>query len=136
MTLPSNLPTLDLSSRPTTSVSHSPPPGRPGNANNRDKRGRESSGSESGMTDSKVARQSECRNGGTEVRTADQKKKSVGKADLVSEEAISPSGEKDLRIIPDLGKFTSVEGTTSKMYPSLDFVQSPIISKSGRRHQE
>ena len=72
------------------------------------------------------------------MRTAGEKEKawmeSVEKADLVSDATISPSCEKGLKSTPDLGNFTSVQGTPSKIYPSLDLVQSPIISKTGRKY--
>ena len=62
VTLPKNLPPVDLSGRPVTpaTVSQSPPPGRPGHESTlgRDKRGRGSSGSETEQTSSKIAKQS------------------------------------------------------------------------------
>ena len=108
-------------------MSHSPPPGRPGQESSRDKRGRESSsGSESGQNVAKLAKQ---------VEPDETWRETVEKADLVSEAAISPSGEKGSMSVPDLGSFTSVQGTPSKKNPSLEFVQSPIISKNEKKQQ-
>ena len=62
--LPSNLPPVDLGSRPSTPVSHSPPPGRPGQESSRDKRG---SGSESGQNVAKLTRLDQMKLGGRQL---------------------------------------------------------------------
>ena len=131
VTLPNNLPPIDLSSRPATPVSKSPPSGRPGHEYSRDKRGRESTGSETGQIISKVAKQTDNSDG-----VSDRERtwiESVENAVLVSEEPASPVGKKGPKTIPDPGNFISIQGTPAKMLSSQEFIQSPILSKFGRK---
>ena len=131
VTLPSSLPPVDFSSRPAaTTSSCSPPPGRPGHDYIRDnKRGRGSTGSDSGQNSSKIARQND---DNIDDKTAAEKEESweklVEEAVLVSDALNCPSDPKSKNII-DPGMITSVQGTPSKLYPSLDAVQSPILSR-------
>ena len=121
VTLPENLPAVDLSSRPVLPVSDSPPPGRPGQGTSRDKRERESSGSETEQNSSKVAKQ-----GGNYSEVVRELLKS---ADLVSDGTVSPSSGSGNH---DPGNFTSVQGTPVKPLPTQSFVKSPILSRSGK----
>ena len=129
VSLPNNLPPVDLNRRPATPPSLSPPSGRPGHGNTREKRGRESSGSETGQNISKVAKQGKEKEDETGKEQA--RKDSVENDDLISEAATSAIGEKGLNP-PDPGNIISIQGTPAKMLPTHDFVQSPIIS--GRKH--
>ena len=60
-------------------------------------------------------------------------KKAVEKAVLVSEGVTSPNHNKSEKLI-DPGMITSIEGTPSKIYPSLGEMQSPILSRFGRQN--
>ena len=136
--LPSDLPPVDLHSRPAQHLSNSPPPGRPGHdydySRDSNKRGRESTGSNSDQNVSKVAKQStDTTEVANDVTTEheDSFLKKVEKADLVSEGKSSPGSAKKVQ---DPGTVTSVQGTPAKLNPGLlSFHQSPIITKSGRK---
>ena len=134
--LPSNLPPVDLNNRPFTPVTHSPPPGRPNHECNREKRGRESSsGSESAQNVAKLARQVGADEDNMKNKADREQtwRETVENAELVSESVIS--GEIVSKSVSDVGSFISVQGTTSKKNPTLEFVQSPIISKSEKKPQ-
>ena len=123
------LPPVVLLYAPT---SHSPPPGRPRLQSNREKRGRESSGSETEQTDPKVAKQSEVGKDTTEqvlvVEAAKNWIETVTTASLVTEGSNSP-----VKVSPDPGLFTSIQGTPAKSLQVPPYIQSPILSsKSGR----
>ena len=121
--LPMNLPPADLSSRPASS--HSPPPDRPGHGTTRDKRGRGSSGSDSEQTSSKVAKQSDK---AVEADVEEVWSESVKNATLVSNG--SPSKSKPTH---DPGNFTNIQGTPVKVSLSPEVVQSPILSRAGKK---
>ena len=107
--------------------SSSPPPGRPlGHAG---KRGRESSGSESGQKQSKAAKQDGLK--GDKVETWSD---IVKNANLVSEEStISPlnDGEGLMKRI-DFGHISSVQGTPAKTLQVLEYEASPVLSRSSK----
>ena len=131
--LPSNLPPVDLSSRPAAQLSNSPPPGRPGHDYS-NKRGRGSTGSDTGENSSKIAKQNSEGDVNDPAESEESFEQLVEKADLVSEVPSSPSDPKSKKIT-DPGIITSVQGTPSQMYPSLEnYQQSPIISRSGRKN--
>ena len=124
VTLPENLPPVDLSSRPAKPVSDSPPPGRPGHESSREKRERESSGSDSEQNIPKVAKQ-----GGNYSEVV---RELIKHANLVSDGGVSQSGENGSKTIHDPGNFTSVQGTPVKPSPTPSYVQSPILSRAGK----
>ena len=137
VTLPENLPPVDLGSRPLTPASGSPPPGRPRLGSSRDKRERESSGSESEQHQPKVAKQVNQTSEVVEEETAAEKEKACENADLVSEGATSVSSPNGTgpKVNLDPGNFTSIQGTPSK---SLSFglvVESPVFSRSKSARQ-
>ena len=125
--LPRNLPPIDLYSPVSRFSSSSPPPGRPlGHAG---KRGRESSGSESGQKQSKAAKQDGLK--GDKVETWSD---IVKNANLVSEEStISPlnDGEGLMKRI-DFGHISSVQGTPAKTLQVLEYEASPVLSRSSK----
>ena len=130
----SSLPPVDLSNRPTGPSSGSPPPGRPGHEYTRDnKRGRGSSGSDSGQNSSKVQKQSEEIDEEIAAETENTLGKVAEKAVLVGEAATSQNNDRPKNVI-DPGMVISIQGTPSKIYPSLVDVQSPIISRTGRNN--
>ena len=135
--LPNDLPPVNLHSRPAQHLSNSPPPGRPGHdydySRDSNKRGRESTGSNSDQNVTKVAKKStdtaQVENDVTDSEDSFLKK--VEKANLVSEGNTSPGYTVE---VTDPGTVTSVQGTPAKLYPGLcSFQQSPIIAKSGRK---
>ena len=134
--LPSNLPPVNLNSQPPPSCSDSPPVGRPGHDytnTNDNKRERESSGSDTDQNNSKVAKQNDIPK---EVDNCSKEKQGktwaeiVEKADLVRE-ATKNSSEK-IEKFQDPGKITSIQGTPVKLNPTLDYVKSPILTKSDK----
>ena len=143
--LPPDLPPVDLSAKPPAQESGSPPPGRPGHDYTRDnKRGRESTGSDSSQNDTKVAKKSHDTANNIDVTKQaekDQKKdeesdesfeKLVEKADLVSQGETSSDdgiGKKP----NDPGIITSVQGTPKHLCLEK-LQQSPIFSKSGKKN--
>ena len=144
--LPEGLPPVNLSSSPSQAVSLSPAPGRPGQDDRRgEKRGRGSTGSQNGQSTHKSARSEE----ESEANEALEKeseiermrkdrneawRESVEAAHLVGKATISPIKEGEgLRKNPDLGAVVSVTGTPFKQNPSLDYAESPILSKSSRK---
>ena len=135
VSLPCNLPAVNLRARsppPAALASLSPPPGRPRLQSTRDKRGRESSSSETEQSDPKVAKQSWGGKDSTEKDSADDPVtdwlESVSNANLVTEGSTSP-----VKVSHDPGLFTSIEGTPAKSLPVSGYMQSPIISsKSGK----
>ena len=135
VSLPGNLPPVNLRARsppPAALASLSPPPGRPRLQSTRDKRGRDSSGSETEQNNPKVAKQSEGGKDSTEKDSAVDLVKvwmnSVSEATLVTEGSNSP-----VKASPDPGLFTSIQGTPAKSLSELTYIQSPILSsKSGR----
>jgi hypothetical protein len=132
--LPRSLPPVDLSSRQSAPLSHSPPPGRPGHEDSRDKkRGRVSTGSDSGQNSSKISKQNEASKEDGTAEVEQSWEKAVEKAVLVSEGVTSPNHNKSEKLI-DPGMITSIEGTPSKIYPSLGELQSPILSRFGRQN--
>ena len=140
VTLPDNLPPVDLNRRPSVSHSSSPPPGRPGHDYSRDsKRGRESTGSDSGHHSSKVSKQSSETNDAIAAKEGGNEniEQLVEKTASVSEGARSSVDPKS-KVTIDPGMVTSVQGTPSKMYPSLvsleSHPQSPIISRLGKKN--
>ena len=133
VTLPDNLPPVDLSSRPSTPESFSPPPGRPRlGSTSRDKRGRESSSSESEQNDPKVTKQVDNTDVEVVEKTATEKafRESVQNANLVSEVATSPVLSKGSKVIPDPGSFTNIQGTPVKSCSANFIFDSPIHSRS------
>ena len=142
--LPPNLPPVDLSAKSPAQLSGSPPPGRPGHDYSRDnKRGRESTGSDGGQNNSKVAKPddniasevevSKQAVGGKEKADASEEsfEKLLEKADLVSQGEASPEGEIGKKA-NDPGFITSVEGTPKHICLEK-FQHSPIFSKSGKK---
>ena len=134
--LPSNLPPVDLSSRPAPALSGSPPPGRPGHQYSRDntntKRGRDSTGSNVDQNSPKVVKlASEVDKNNTEEEDESFIQK-VEKADLVSEGKNSPDPREDR----DPGMVTSVQGTPAKLQIQGKFQQqqSPIITRSTKKN--
>ena len=130
--LPANLPPVNLKASPPPSAaltSQSPPPGRPRLQSIREKRGRESSGSETEQSSSKVAKQSD-----------------VGKAASVTEKdpADDTSTPKDIPEIetkePQVdmtGKVVEEESycpaSPAPVRPSPAFIcNSPVFSKNKR----
>ena len=130
VSLPRNLPRIDMSSPVRGSVSTSPPPGRPDGQGV--KRDRESTGSESGKKNSKNARKDL---NDTSDNSVDDFSEKVKKANLVGEATISPikHGE-GLFKKPDRGAVFSVTGMSAKhTIVEEDFAGSPILSRSTRR---
>ena len=130
VSLPRNLPRIDMSSPVRGSVSTSPPPGRPDGQGA--KRGRESTGSESGKKNSKNARKDL---NDTSDNSVDNFSEKVKKANLVGEATISPTKHGEgLYKKPDHGAVFSVTGMSAKhMIVQQDFPGSPILSRSTRR---
>ena len=120
VSLPTNLPPVNLSSRPV-SESASPPQGRPRLASTREKRGRGSSGSgsDSEQLVAKVARKDP-----EKVEVAGDGEEN-GKIDLDS----SGIG-KHQQLGHDPGSITYIQGTPVKAYSLNLSVQSPILSRS------
>ena len=111
--LPGNIPPVDLSSRPAASESTSPPPGRPRFESSRDKRGRDSTGSETDQNQPKAAKKDDMK----EVNTENQ----VG------------NRSESVELGDDPGNFTSIEGTPAKTL-SLNFpINSPILSRKSMK---
>ena len=136
MPLPSNLPPVDLSSRPAPALSGFPPPGRPGHQYSKDntntKRGRDSTGSNVDQNSPKVVKlASEVDKNNTEEEDESFIQK-VEKADLVSEGKNSPDPREDR----DPGMVTSVQGTPAKLQIQGKFQQqqSPIITRSTKKN--
>ena len=130
VSLPRNLPRIDMSSPVRGSVSTSPPPGRPDGQGA--KRDRESTGSESGKKNSKNARTDL---NDTSDNSVDNFSEKVKKANLVGEATISPTKHGEgLYKKPDHGAVFSVTGMSAKhMLVQQDFPGSPILSRSTRR---
>ena len=128
ISLPTNLPPVDMSSKPSEQVSDSPPPGRPGSEGTRGKRGRGSdSSSDEGQNSTKVKKISD-----TETQPGVDKEtewlENLKKADLVSEEpTINGDEQRD-----DPGNFTSIQSTPAKQLLSQVYSQSPILTRSGK----
>ena len=129
--LPGNLPKIDLNSPVIGLESTSPPPGRPDSQGG--KRGRESTGSESGKKNSKNAR-NELDESSADIIVEDFSEK-VKKANLVGEATISPTKHGEgLHKNPDHGTVFSVTGMAAKHTIVVeDYPGSPILSKSTRR---
>ena len=147
--LPNNLPPVNLNaSLPSparaTPTSQSPPPGRPRHPptppsqspspgrlrhqSSRDKRERESSGSDSEQINPKVAKQS-----GEVTDGESEWVESVNNANLVTEGTGSPGDRNDSRLVLDPGQITSIQGTPAKAVPTYSHVASPILSsRSGK----
>ena len=115
VTLPSNLPPVNLSSRPV-SESSSPPPGRPRLVSTREKRGRGSSGGGSDF----------------ELHLSKVAKKDHDKADISENEEENGSSVtgKNQQLGHDPGCITNIQGTPAKSYSFNQSVQSPILSRS------
>ena len=130
VSLPRNLPRIDMSSPVRGPISTSPPPGRPDSQGA--KRGRESTGSESGKKNSKNARNDL---NDTSDNSFDNFSEKVKKANLVGEATISPTKHGEgLYKKPDHGAVFSVTGMSAKhTIVEEDFPGSPILSKSTRR---
>ena len=131
--LPSNLPPVDLSSKPAPALSGSPPPGRPGHQYSRDnintKRGRDSTGSNVDQNSPKVVKlATEVSKDNTEEDESFSQK--IEKADLVSEGRYSP----DSCEVRDPGMITSVQGTPAKLQNQGKFQQSPIIARTTKKN--
>ena len=133
VTLPDNLPAVNLSDRPPLPMSASPPPGRP---RFNSKRGRQTdSDSDTEQTQSKVAKQSAVSN-----LTSDKVKPSaktfselVEEANLVSDGPVSPVDSS--RKIDDTGNLTSIEGSIGTPYKILAAnvtVHSPIFTSKSQ----
>ena len=137
--LPDNLPLVDLSDRPVPQVSSSPPPGRPGHGTVGEKRGRESSGSETEQENPKAMKQTDDsvdvieveKQPGTEKE--DPWTKSINAAELVSDGCSSSDDGQGAAHSLDPGNFTSVQGTPVKSTFTPKHVQSPILSRSGKK---
>ena len=147
--LPNNLPPVNLNaSLPSparaTPTSQSPPPGRPRHPptppsqspspgrlrhqSSRDKRERESSGSDSEQINPKVAKQS-----GEVTDGESEWVESVNNANLVTEGTGSPGDRNDSRLVLDPGQITSIQGTPAKAVNPYSHVASPILSsRSGK----
>ena len=98
---------------PPTTPSKSPSPGKSRHQSSRDKRERESSGSDSEQINPKVAKQSG---------------ESVNNANLVTEGTGSPGDKDDSRLVLDPGQIISIQGTPAKSVPTYSHVASPILS--------
>ena len=132
--LPTNLPPVDLSSRPPPSFSDSPPPGRPGHEEEYSiKRSRDSSGSSPGQGNPKIAKQSEVADDDfTDKEKDDSFVQLVAKADLVTEGDDSSEFDR----VKDPGTVTSVQGTPAKLLVREKFQSSPIIARSSKKNQD
>ena len=130
VSLPLNLPRIDMNSQAGGLVSTSPPPGRPGGQGA--KRSRESTGSESGKNSSKNARNELNDTAENIVENFSEK---VKKANLVGEATISPTKHGEgLYKKPDHGTVFSVTGMSAQHAIVVeDYPRSPILSKSIRR---
>ena len=142
---------MNLKASPPPSAalaSQSPPPGRPRLHSIREKRGRESSGSETEQSSSKVAKQSDVGKAATvtekdpaddtstpkdipEIETKEPQVDMTGK--VVEEESYCPASP-DPREARDPGMITSVQGTPVKLQSQGKFLQSPIIARTIKKN--
>ena len=113
--LPKQLPPVELGTTVSTADSGSPAPGRPGQNNSRDKRGRDSTGSSTDENTPKQQRKESPLEKSLENNRDEAWRDAVKEAHLVSDEAtISPGKEGEgLKKPLDLGIITSVTGTPS-----------------------
>ena len=118
------MPSIDLYSPASRPCSSSPPPGRPEGLSG--KRGRDSPGSQSDQKQSKAAKKE-----GYGDR-AEYWSDMVKNANLVSEEStISPTKDGEgLKKKIDFGHIASVQGTPAKPPHDLEYVPSPVLSRT------
>ena len=109
VSLPGNIPPVDLSSRPVASESTSPPPGRPRLESSRDKRVRDSTGSETDQSQPKAAKKD------------DEKEDTIENLEGKSSQTVEQGD--------DPGNFTSIEGTPAKTLSMNFALNSPILSR-------
>ena len=132
--LPVDLPHVEVGSSAGLMESRSPAPGRPGQGDRGDKRGRETSRSSPNFNTSKSARREDVSEA-TDVKEKENEagqnfRKKVEDSVLVTEATTSPCKEgKGLVRKLDLGIITSVTGTPSRSKNEENFtVHSPIFA--------
>ena len=124
VSLPDNLPPVNLSGRPTTaSDSTSPPPGRPRLGSTREKRGRDSNSSDTEQHVCKVAKKNK------------EEKNEIKKLND-TEKSAKESQERSKDVLPcqdqgkDPGNVTDIQGTPVKALSTHSYLESPIFSRS------
>ena len=136
MKLPRDLPDVELNRLPVQAVSSSPAPGRPGHEPSC-KRGRESSGSETGQHTPKSQRKDVSET--IENIESDKATRQKAWRECVENVERVIEGAEDLSFPnknADHGKFTSVQGTPVKSVSSLDYLASPILSKYKKQEEK
>ena len=126
--LPDNLPPVNLRAKsppPAAVASQSPPPGRPRLQSNRIKRGRDSSGSETEQTSSKVAKQGEVGSSDAEENPAAEK---VTNTDLNDVEIKDPQVDMTGKVVEEE---SYCPASPAPVKPSPAFIyNSPVFRKS------